>query len=101
MTSLLTQSWHILQLVLKYATDVTNELKLMPLQFQVLSVSNWLGFKLLQFETKVSEWDLSIIANSLLSLTVGDKMVISDTLPYACISLIPIKQIMLNYLQTQ
>ena len=51
----LTQPWHMFQLVPKFVTDVTNEPKLMPLQFQVPSVSNWLGFKLLQFETKVAE----------------------------------------------
>jgi hypothetical protein len=47
-------------LVPKYVTDVTNEQKLRPLQFRVPLVSNWLSFKLLQFETKVAERALRV-----------------------------------------
>ena len=50
--------WHMFRLVPKYVTDVTNEWKLMPLQFRVPSVSNWLGFKLLRFETEIAEQGL-------------------------------------------
>ena len=46
-----------------------HEPKLMPLQFQVPLVSNWLGFKLLWFETEVAEQGLTNANNSHFSIT--------------------------------